>query len=81
MLTCMSMASADERLLTHKAFRAGTDRVVNPEQTLQTLTAFLPDFGITRVADVTGMDCIGIHTVMVVRPNSRSSMSPPPRES
>jgi ribosomal protein S12 methylthiotransferase accessory factor len=32
----------------------------------------LPNIGITRIADVTGMDCIGIPTVMVVRPNSRS---------
>lgn len=57
---------------TPKAFRHGTDRTLEPRQTLAKLTPFLDDFGITRVADVTGMDCIGIPTVMVVRPNSRS---------
>ncbi len=30
------------------------------------------DFGITRIANVTGLDRIGIPVVMVVRPNSRS---------
>jgi YcaO-like protein with predicted kinase domain len=33
---------------------------------------FFPVMGITRVADVTGLDTIGIPVVMVCRPNSRS---------
>lgn len=45
---------------------------MDPAQTLETVAPHLRDFGITRVADVTGMDCVGIPTVMVVRPNSRS---------
>ena len=32
----------------------------------------LPSMGITRVADVTGLDTVGIPVVMVCRPNSRS---------
>jgi ribosomal protein S12 methylthiotransferase accessory factor len=32
----------------------------------------MPAMGVTRVATVTGLDCIGIPVVMVCRPNSRS---------
>jgi ribosomal protein S12 methylthiotransferase accessory factor len=32
----------------------------------------MASMGITRIADVTGLDCIGIPVIMVVRPNSRS---------
>ncbi len=42
------------------------------DQTLAALWPALPRFGITRVANVTGLDVIGIPTVMVVRPNARS---------
>lgn len=72
MLPLMSTVSLRTGRLATKGYRRGTDRIVSPEQTLASVAPFLPDFGITRVADVTGMDCIGIPTVMVVRPNSRS---------
>jgi len=39
---------------------------------LTAIKPHLPTFGITRVANVTGMDTVGIPTVMVTRPNSRS---------
>ena len=32
----------------------------------------MPVMGITRIANVTGLDCIGVPVVMVCRPNSRS---------
>ncbi|MCB1762399.1 MAG: YcaO-like family protein, partial [Gammaproteobacteria bacterium] len=32
----------------------------------------MPVMGITRIANVTGLDCTGIPVVMVARPNSRS---------
>jgi ribosomal protein S12 methylthiotransferase accessory factor len=32
----------------------------------------MPAMGITRIANITGLDCIGIPVVMVCRPNSRS---------
>jgi ribosomal protein S12 methylthiotransferase accessory factor len=57
---------------THKAFRRGTHRLVNPEETLARVAPFLPVMGITRIANVTGLDHIGVPVVMVVRPNSRS---------
>jgi len=55
-----------------KSFFAGTHRTVTPAQTLERLMPLLNDFGITRIANVTGLDRIGIPVVMVVRPNSRS---------
>lgn len=55
-----------------KAHTVGTHRVMAPEQTLARVAPFLPIMGITRVANVTGLDAIGIPVVMVTRPNSRS---------
>ena len=55
-----------------KRFRAGTHRTVAPEETIARLLPLLPAFGITRVANVTGLDRIGVPVVMVCRPNSRS---------
>lgn len=55
-----------------KAYRAGTDRVIEPARTLERVRPLFPLLGITRVADVTGLDHIGVPVVMVVRPNARS---------
>jgi YcaO-like protein with predicted kinase domain len=55
-----------------KNYRYGTHRSVTPEDTLQRLQPLLPSLGITRVANVTGLDHIGVPVVMVCRPNSRS---------
>lgn len=46
-------------------------RLVSAEDTLARVKPFFPLFGITRVANVTGLDTIGIPVVMVNRPNSR----------
>ena len=55
-----------------KAFHAGTHRTVTPTATLGRAEPLMPVMGITRIADVTGLDVIGIPVVMVCRPNSRS---------
>lgn len=47
-------------------------RLVPPEQTLARVQPLLPALGITRIANVTGLDTIGIPVVMVNRPNARS---------
>jgi ribosomal protein S12 methylthiotransferase accessory factor len=51
-----------------KVFFAGTHRDRMPAQTLAAITPLLPDYGITRLADVTGLDVLGIPVVMSVRP-------------
>lgn len=50
----------------------GAQLLVEPAQTLATVAPYLEEMGITRVANVTGLDRIGIPVVMVCRPNSRS---------
>ncbi|HEV7667810.1 MAG TPA: YcaO-like family protein [Thermoanaerobaculia bacterium] len=57
---------------TPKTFRRGTHRTLDPEKTVERLVGLAPVFGITRVANVTGLDVIGLPVVMVCRPNSRS---------
>jgi len=55
-----------------KGFYQGTHRVCPPEETLARMLPRMPLCGITRIADVTGLDTIGIPVVMVTRPNARS---------
>ncbi|WP_437563354.1 YcaO-like family protein [Sorangium sp. So ce542] len=55
-----------------KRFRSGTHRAVPPADTVERLSRLFPVLGITRVANVTGLDILGIPVVMVCRPNARS---------
>ena len=55
-----------------KAYRAGTHRTLPPEATVRRALRFAPVMGITRVANVTGLDNVGVPVVTVSRPNSRS---------
>ena len=55
-----------------KGFLESTHRLVPPETTLRRVQPFASVMGITRIANVTGLDNIGIPVVMVCRPNSRS---------
>ena len=56
----------------HKAFAGGTQRIVSPEETLRRVRPFFRDFGITRVANLTGLDSLGIPVCAAFRPNARS---------
>jgi YcaO-like protein with predicted kinase domain len=55
-----------------KTFAKGS-RHLSPEETLARISPLKPTFGITRVANLTGLDRTGIPVVMVCRPNARSS--------
>ncbi|MEV3875046.1 YcaO-like family protein [Streptomyces sp. NPDC049906] len=48
----------------------GTLRARTPEHTWQTIKGHLPGYGITRLADLTGLDCIGLPVWAAVRPAS-----------
>ena len=48
-----------------KGYRRSTHRLIPPEETLARVSCVLPVMGITRVANVTGLDTIGIPVVMV----------------
>jgi YcaO-like protein with predicted kinase domain len=56
-----------------KAYRSGTHRATAPQETVARLEPLMPAFGISRVANLTGLDRVGVPIVMVCRPNSRSS--------
>ena len=55
-----------------KGYLKSTHRLVPPESTFERVRPFASVMGITRIANVTGLDNIGIPVVMVCRPNSRS---------
>lgn len=55
-----------------KRYILDTHRARCPEETLKIVQPFLRDMGITRIANLTGLDRVGLPTVMVCRPNSRS---------
>src|SRR5512139_2548346 len=55
-----------------KSYYTGTHRLVSPEKTVERIRRLSPVVGITRIANVTGLDTLGIPVVMVCRPNSRS---------
>jgi len=57
---------------TAKAFVHGTHRVCAPEQTWARVRPHLADAGITRVADVTRLDVVGVPVFQAVRPLSRN---------
>lgn len=57
---------------TLKSFQNGTHRTRSPDATLAWVQPHLSSMGITRVANVTGLDRIGIPVVNATRPNSRS---------
>lgn len=57
---------------TAKGYRRGTHRHISPRDTLARVAPFLGRMGITRLANVTGLDSIGIPVVLACRPNSRS---------
>ncbi|HEU4325186.1 MAG TPA: YcaO-like family protein [Roseiflexaceae bacterium] len=69
------MTPLSERLLdtpVPKGFRAGTHRLITPTETVERVRRLMPVMGITRIANVTGLDTIGIPVVMVCRPNARA---------
>jgi YcaO-like protein with predicted kinase domain len=53
-------------------YRFGTHRAVPPAETLRRIRPLLRAAGITRLADVTGLDWIGIPVYQAIRPNSRT---------
>lgn len=73
-MTDLALFTSVDDLLGRDAppYPDGQTRIRSAEATAEDLDGHLESVGITRVADVTGLDRIGIPVVMVVRPNSRS---------
>jgi YcaO-like protein with predicted kinase domain len=54
-----------------KAFLSGTHRTVSPDETLERIRPYFATAGLTRLANITGLDRIGVPVVLAVRPNGR----------
>jgi ribosomal protein S12 methylthiotransferase accessory factor len=54
----------------NKEHLAGTHRACSPEATLERIRPLLATAGITRIADITGLDRIGVPVVLAMRPNA-----------
>ncbi|MEM7178566.1 MAG: YcaO-like family protein [Pseudomonadota bacterium] len=55
-----------------KRLDQGSHRVVAPGETLDRFLPLRRQFGITRLADITGLDRIGLPVFLAIRPNARS---------
>jgi ribosomal protein S12 methylthiotransferase accessory factor len=66
------MFIAQDERPTRKNYVYGTHRFCDPAETLRSISGHFPAMGITRIADITGLDAIGIPVCLAVRPNSKS---------
>ena len=57
---------------TAKTYRGGSARSRAPEETWAAIEPLLARRGITRVANITGLDHVGIPVYQAIRPNARS---------
>ena len=48
----------------------GAQRSCSPEETIERMRPFYRDAGITRISDITGLDCSGIHVSQCIRPDA-----------
>ena len=55
-----------------KIYTQGTHRICAPSDTLSKIYPCISEMGITRIADITGLDYIGIPVFLAIRPNSFS---------
>lgn len=53
------------------AYFGGTKRSVSPETTFARIQPLLDTYGITRLADITGLDSLGVPVYVAVRPRGR----------
>ena len=72
--TWQTQGRLDDDPAAHAAKRwwAGSHRVRLPRATLADLLPHLPFYGITRLADLTGLDRVGVPVWSAVRPRTRS---------
>ncbi len=67
---CSPIMFRGESHRSPKAFRTGTHRAQSPEETFRAIKPHLERAGVTRIADVTGLDNIGVPTTLAIRPNA-----------
>lgn len=57
---------------SEKRYRTGTHRAVSPAETWARFSPLAGELGVTRLANITGLDVIGLPVVTAVRPAGRS---------
>jgi len=55
---------------TPKAYYIDTHRVMPPEETLKRIETIVPSIGVTRIADISGLDRVGIPVFSAIRPSA-----------
>lgn len=68
----MTLSFFDQPLSAPARWRDGTHRAAALEATWRRFSPLAPRIGLTRLADVTGLDTIGIPVVSAIRPMGRS---------
>ena len=63
------------RLRGAKGFIDGTPRQEDPSETLERIAAHFPQIGLTRLANITGLDRIGIPVALAISPAARGFSS------
>jgi ribosomal protein S12 methylthiotransferase accessory factor len=61
----------DRDLSQPKSYTRGTHRACSPDETLARVRPLAAGLGITRLANVTGLDVIGLPVWVAIRPNAR----------
>src|SRR3954452_18760347 len=61
-----------ETLRAAKTYVRGTHRTRPPRETVAAYRPLMPRLGITRLANITGLDTVGIPVYVAIRPNARS---------
>lgn len=65
----------NQELSAKKNHFLGTHRLRSPEDTFNDYSRFMAQMGITRIANVTGLDRIGVPVCVAIRPNARALAS------
>ncbi len=55
-----------------KQYYTDTHRVMPPSETLERIQSVIPEIGVTRVADISGLDRIGLPVFSAIRPSAAS---------
>lgn len=66
----MTIVFGGEELRAHKDWVRGTHRAMDPARTLARIRPHLPKAGITRIADITDLDTLGVPVAVAIRPAS-----------
>ncbi len=69
-MVVMEICINNQTYTAKKSFFSGMHRLCSPEKTLKNVKSHYNKIGLTRVADITGFDHIGIPVISTIRPNS-----------